>query len=244
MSIESQINPISGFEITNTKRSNAKRVTSIMLLFYCTSLKDLPEILKNGIEGPVTLYGKLEEAEAKCTEVILVVHGFKVEVQKTKKNSKVIVRAVPVEAILNANPYLPPSKITAGGGYVIRKGKKGPEVLMILRKGVWDLPKGKLDEGETIEECALREVREEVGIKKLKMKANLGVTVHGYVRKNKYKVKTTYWYQMETPEDYFTPQAEEDIEAVKWMAWAKAVDSVGYDIFRRHMNEIETLIQV
>lgn len=214
-----------------------------MLLFYCASLKDLPKILKNGIEGPVTLYNNLEAAEIKCPEIILVVHAFKVEVQKTKKDKRVLVTAVPVNAILNLNPYLPPSKITAGGGYVIRRGKKGPEVLMILRKGVWDLPKGKLDDGETIEECALREVREEVGIKKLKMTADLGNTVHGYVRKNKYKVKTTYWYQMETPEDTFTPQQEESIEAVKWMPWAKAVDAVGYEIFRQHMNEIESLIR-
>lgn len=214
-----------------------------MLLFYCTAQKALSQILKKGIAGPVTLYKRLEDARGKSTEIILVVHGLRIELVKTGKR-KAIATSIAPGAILNLDPYLPPCEIAAGGGYVIRHGKKGPEVLMIHRKGVWDLPKGKLDDGETIEECALREVREEVGIKKLKMKANLGNTVHGYPRSNKYKVKTTYWYQMETPESKFTPQAEEGIEAVKWMPWSKAVDAVGYEIFRRHMNEIENQIQV
>lgn len=214
-----------------------------MLLFYCTPQKALDQILKKGVNGPVTLYKRLEDALGKSPEAILVVHGLQIDLVKSGKK-KAIATSVPVKAILNLDPYMPPCEIVAGGGYVIRSGKKGPEVLMIYRKGVWDLPKGKLDEGETIEECALREVREEVGIKKLKMKANLGNTVHGYARSNKYKVKTTYWYQMETPESKFTPQADEGIEEVKWMPWSKAVNAVGYEIFRRHMNEIEGLIQV
>ena len=51
--------------------------------------------------------------------------------------------------------------IKAGGGLVLNE--KG-ELLMIYRRGKWDLPKGKLDEGETIEECAVREVMEETGV--------------------------------------------------------------------------------
>ena len=211
-----------------------------MLLFYCASQKELGTISKKGIERPVKLYINLADAEAKGSEHILVIHGLRVKSKPTgKKNKKVLAAAVPLKAVLNINPYLAPCKVIAGGGYVIRKGKKESEVLMILRGGKWDLPKGKLDEGESIEECALREVREEVGIKKLVMKGNLGKTVHGYSRKNAYKVKTTHWYQMETPERHFIPQAAEDIKEVKWVPWSKAVSRIGYEIFRRHMHEIE-----
>ena len=213
-----------------------------MLLFYCTSAEVLDNISGKGIEGPVLLHTSFEEAEAECEDVILVVHAMRVSYKLKKKGKRARVKQIPRAAILNINPYLQPSQIIAGGGYVIREGKKEPEVLMIYRKGVWDLPKGKLDEGESIEECALREVREEVGIDKLFMRGELGNTVHGYARKGKYKVKTTYWYQMETPERDFTPQATEDIEAVKWMPWSKAINQIGYEIFRRHMSDIQALV--
>ncbi len=211
-----------------------------MLLFHCTTKKELGTIVQKGIKGPVSLFGQLEDAESKCSDLILVIHAYKLKGLKAGKKGKLTVPSVSVDAILNINPYLPPSEVVAAGGYVIKDGKKEPEVLMIYRKGVWDLPKGKLDDnGESIEECALREVREEVGIKKLAMKRELGTTVHGYAGKTKFKVKTTFWYQMETSERKFTPQAEESIEKVKWMPWSQAVSSIGYEIFRRHMLEVE-----
>lgn len=213
-----------------------------MLLFYCTTSDELGNIAADGVKESSLLYTNLEHAEEECGDAILVVHAMRVDYKLKKKGKRARTKEIPRKAILNIDPYLPPSQVIAGGGYVIREGKKEPEVLMIYRRGVWDLPKGKLDEGESIEECALREVREEVGIKKLLMKGELGNTVHGYPRKSKYKVKTTYWYQMETPERDFTPQAEEDIEAVKWIPWSKAVDQIGYEIFRKHMNEIESLV--
>lgn len=210
-----------------------------MLLFYCTTKKELDSIAKKGIKGPVSLFARLEEAESKCSDLILVIHAYKIKELKSEKKGKLVSASISPDAILNMDPYLPPSEVIAAGGYVIKDGKKEPEVLMIYRKGVWDLPKGKLDNGESIEECALREVREEVGIKKLVMKRELGNTVHGYAGKTKFKVKTTFWYQMETSERNFTPQAEESIEKVKWMPWSRAVTSIGYEIFRRHMVEIE-----
>src|ERR1035438_8481442 len=55
--------------------------------------------------------------------------------------------------------------VKAGGGVVENGSKDKMEILMIYRRGKWDLPKGKLDAGEAIEECAIREVKEETGIK-------------------------------------------------------------------------------
>ena len=56
--------------------------------------------------------------------------------------------------------------VQAAGGLVINE--KG-EALMIFRRGKWDLPKGKLDKGESLEDCAIREVREETNLKKIKL---------------------------------------------------------------------------
>src|SRR5438046_1555734 len=47
--------------------------------------------------------------------------------------------------------------VQTGGGLVINEKD---EVLMIFRRGKWDLPKGKIDQGESIEQCAVREVKE------------------------------------------------------------------------------------
>ena len=50
----------------------------------------------------------------------------------------------------------------------------------MFRRGKWDLPKGKLDPGETLEACALREVREETGVGQLELIKFLLVTEHEY----------------------------------------------------------------
>src|SRR4051812_48020306 len=56
--------------------------------------------------------------------------------------------------------------IRAAGGLVVNDGG---EMLFIFRRGKWDLPKGKLEEGEDLEECAVREVEEETGLKNVKL---------------------------------------------------------------------------
>ena len=137
-------------------------------------------------------------------------------------------------AMPNRDPYLPPAPVTAAGGYVVRRD--GDEVLLLLiyRRGAWDLPKGKLDPGETVAECAVREVQEEVGIDELRIIGEAGTTVHGYPEDGRYLVKTTYWYFMETPERDFTPEEREGIEQVAWVPWAEAEGQLGYESLRRH----------
>lgn len=106
--------------------------------------------------------------------------------------------------------------IDAGGGLV--KNKKG-EYLFIFRNGKWDLPKGKLDKGETISEAALREVEEECGVKKLKIAKELESTYHTYKEGDKDILKRTYWFEMTCDDDSkLVPQTEEGITEVKWIA--------------------------
>ena len=107
-------------------------------------------------------------------------------------------------------------KIIAAGGLVTNKNN---ELLMIFRRGKWDLPKGKLDDGETIEQCALREVEEETGIKDLELGAMLGITYHEYFDKyvNENVIKESHWYLMKAKGNLDTvPQTEEDIEKIIW----------------------------
>jgi 8-oxo-dGTP pyrophosphatase MutT (NUDIX family) len=106
--------------------------------------------------------------------------------------------------------------IQAGGG-VVRNA--AGQFLFIFRRGKWDLPKGKLDEGETIEQCALREVAEECGIGGLVPGPLLTITYHTYNDAGKPILKETYWYTMDYRGDAApVPQTEEDISEIRWVA--------------------------
>ena len=105
--------------------------------------------------------------------------------------------------------------ITAAGGLVLNE--KG-QLLMMLRRGKWDLPKGKCDEGESMEECALREVSEETGVHDLKIIRALAPTYHTYHAYGKHMLKTTSWFLMQASSNaLLTPQTEEDITALEWV---------------------------
>ncbi|MGM0587666.1 MAG: NUDIX hydrolase [Bacteroidota bacterium] len=125
----------------------------------------------------------------------------------------------------------------AGGGVLFRvldkSGPKGePEVLLIHRRGVWDLPKGKLEDDETIEECARREVAEEVGCNLPVIVGELIKTYHTFERGGQTFDKTTHWYAMRMPkheQDQLIPQAEEQIDEVAWVQLYKAKDMVAFE---------------
>ena len=105
--------------------------------------------------------------------------------------------------------------ISAGGGIVYNEKQ---EILFIFRRGKWDLPKGKLDEGEKIEDCALREVKEETGIKDVTLDKFLLTTFHTYDENGKHILKESHWFMMRSSENQqLIPQQEEQITALKWV---------------------------
>jgi 8-oxo-dGTP pyrophosphatase MutT (NUDIX family) len=105
--------------------------------------------------------------------------------------------------------------IQAGGGLV--KNDEN-EALLIFRRGKWDLPKGKLDKGETLEECAVREVEEETGLKQIQLLAPLVITWHTYHEGTKFILKESHWYSMKiSGKQTLVPQTEEDITEVRWV---------------------------
>lgn len=87
-----------------------------------------------------------------------------------------------------------PVTIAAGGVVQNEEGK----LLFIYRKKRWDLPKGRIDKGETLEGAAKREVKEETGVKKIKVGKLAGVTYHVFKRNNRYQLKETHWFFMKT----------------------------------------------
>jgi len=114
--------------------------------------------------------------------------------------------------------------VVAGGGFVVNpKGK----VLFIKRNGKWDLPKGKVDKGESIENAALREVEEETGVRDLQVEKFLRTTYHVFKRNGEFRLKQTHWFLMST--DYkgpFKAQKEEGIKKVKWKGPIKAAKAL------------------
>jgi len=111
-------------------------------------------------------------------------------------------------------------EIDAAGGLVHNENN---EYLLIYRKGKWDLPKGKLDDEETPEQAAVREVEEECGVDDLKIGAELASTYHTYEQDGVRILKRTYWFDMISAQEHFTPQAEEDIEKVEWTELSREV---------------------
>lgn len=131
--------------------------------------------------------------------------------------------------------------VKAAGGLVLNEQK---EILLIFRRGSWDLPKGKLDKGETLEQCAVREVEEETGATNVKLLSPLSITYHTYHEGARFILKESHWYNMSVGgEQKLTPQMEEDIQEIKWVAadklpnyMKKSFPSVA-DVLQLHLKE-------
>lgn len=110
--------------------------------------------------------------------------------------------------------------IVAGGGLVTNDAN---EILFIYRNKKWDLPKGKIEKGELIEACAVREVEEETGLKAVSITSFLTKTYHVFRRNGKLRLKETYWYRMHSSyTGELVPQHEEGIEKVRWKNFEKS----------------------
>jgi 8-oxo-dGTP pyrophosphatase MutT (NUDIX family) len=129
--------------------------------------------------------------------------------------------------------------ITACGGVLFREYNRERYVLLIRRRGFWDIPKGKIEEGESLEMCARREVAEEVGCDLPKIVGSLGSTYHEYEMYDEAIAKTTWWFVMVTQFQEFTPQVEEDIEEVRWVELGEARAMVSFDNLKLVLERFE-----
>ncbi|UAY51003.1 NUDIX hydrolase [Ferruginibacter albus] len=107
--------------------------------------------------------------------------------------------------------------IEAAGGIV--QNEKN-ELLFIYRLGKWDLPKGKLEEDENCEDCAIREVEEETNVRTIQLINKVGETYHTYDAFGKHNLKISHWYKMEcNSQQELVPQTTEDITQIKWVTF-------------------------
>lgn len=105
--------------------------------------------------------------------------------------------------------------VQAAGGLTQKEDKS---ILLIYRRGKWDLPKGKLEKREKLEDCAIREVEEETGLKNVQLVSPLTITYHTYHEGTRFILKESHWYSMkvEGPQQ-LKPQTEEDINDIRWV---------------------------
>lgn len=146
------------------------------------------------------------------------VPGLIARARKVAGAAQVTIAVPDVEAAWEAFARTYKRVEAAGGAVSDEQGR----LLAIHRLGRWDLPKGKVDEGEAVEEAAVREVMEECGLRDVERGAHLCATWHTYVRKGERHLKRTDWYRMRaSSRQPLIAQSEEDITEVRWLAPAE-----------------------
>jgi 8-oxo-dGTP pyrophosphatase MutT (NUDIX family) len=182
-------------------------------MFIKIYFDDKPLFLCNEVDSTIEPYVHHDDAvfidELDAHTVKSMIH----EMQLEKVHAGVFYH--PDLEVLRKAFYKKFTAIQAAGGLVQNEKK---ELLMMLRRGKWDLPKGKLDKGEKLEDCAVREVEEETGLKKVKLVSPLCITYHTYHEGARFILKESHWYTMKvTGEQQLIPQTEEDILEIKWV---------------------------
>jgi 8-oxo-dGTP pyrophosphatase MutT (NUDIX family) len=130
--------------------------------------------------------------------------------------------------------------IEAAGGLVINPKK---EMLFILRNGKWDLPKGKLEKGESIETAAVREVEEECGISGLTIVKKIITSYHTYFIGEQAVLKPTYWFEMISSDtSVLVPQTEEGITEAKWIS-SNDLKMVRENTYESILDVIDSLVK-
>ena len=148
-------------------------------------------------------------------------HNYIDLLEKSSKYSHVVIFSDDLKALWSDFSSL--FKVIEAAGGVVFNQKK--EVLVIFRRDFWDLPKGKIDKGESPEKAAVREVQEETGLENVILGKHILNTYHTYELKDKRILKKTYWYEMKTTDIELIPQTEEDIEQAEWVVLSDFLNS-------------------
>ncbi|MES2630403.1 MAG: NUDIX domain-containing protein [Patescibacteria group bacterium] len=116
------------------------------------------------------------------------------------------------------------------GGIVFRHGEKGVEILLIQdAKDRWTIPKGHIEEGETAQQTARREIGEEAGLSQVDILGWLGKIHFRYRRVDKLVLMTTQIYLVRAKGDTNAIQKEEWMNGIKWFTFQDALDAIEYE---------------
>ncbi|HLD41540.1 MAG TPA: NUDIX domain-containing protein [archaeon] len=116
-----------------------------------------------------------------------------------------------------------PIEISAGGFVFDRKNKKF--LLILDQYGKWAVPKGLIEKGETPEQAALREVKEETGIE-AKILEKLGENKYFYRREGKTIAKTVHIFLMEGTGEI---KVRWEIKGAEWVELKDVLEKIGYN---------------
>ncbi|MEE8192520.1 MAG: NUDIX hydrolase [Gemmatimonadales bacterium] len=127
---------------------------------------------------------------------------------------------------------------TSAGGVVFRCTPEGPRFLLILDSYKnWGFPKGHIDEGESPDVTARREIQEETGLGDLILRAPLG-TIDWFFRfRGRLIHKFCHFYLFESRESEATPQLSEGITACEWYSSKDALEKISYDNARGMLRQ-------
>ena len=132
---------------------------------------------------------------------------------KAKKHKKIFLYNKKSKKLLPL--FLKKIKVIKAGGGIVKNSLY--QILFIYRRNKWDLPKGKMDAGESIDQTAIREVSEETGVKDLEIVNLNAVTYHIFKNDNKFFLKETTWYNMKANNSSnLIPEEKEGITKVVW----------------------------
>lgn len=159
--------------------------------------------------------------------------------EKSKTKRQIILQAKDVRRVFEDAISL--FRWVEAGGGVVRNQKD--EILAIFRRKRWDLPKGKLDPGETYREAAVREVQEETGLNLVYLEELLTTTMHAFrTRGGARALKVSKWYTMHTEETDLVCQEEEDIEEARWIAPQEFLND-GFDMFESIRDVVQLYVR-
>jgi len=130
-------------------------------------------------------------------------------------------------------------RAVSAGGVVVREGTAGPEVVICGRDsdGVWGLPKGTPDEGESLEQAAVREVSEETGLQ-VKIVKKIGVVEYWFASDGVRYHKWVHHYLMRTTGGS-TADHDEEYDRVEWLPVEAALRTLTFDNDRRMVRLAE-----
>ena len=137
----------------------------------------------------------------------------------------------------------PRIRVTSSGGVVYRWENGNPLFLLLAsnKRGVWCLPKGLIEQDEDEVTAAMREVREETGVSRVKLRGKVGVIKYQFGFRAKTFDKTVHFYLFET--DQADAKVGTEHDAMEWMPYERALDTISYPNEKEMLSKARSMIQ-